>query len=255
MQRHSLLTTWLGGVVMSKIVSAHQPNFLPYLGFFEKMKKSDIFVIRDECLFSKNTDAFHHRNKIRINSHDNINDAKWDWIGVPVNDPHDYIMHVPIKTESRVKNQPWAKHLLNQIHSQYCNSEYFSKFFHGFEKIFMNGHNKLSELNKELILFIRDAFGIKTDIIVASELGLKTAHYEKSDPNKDLADICRALNADRYLSGDGGKKYLDLGIFEKSGILVEFQNYSHPIYRQNYPGFLPNMSSIDALFCIGRLPD
>ena len=66
---------------MEKIVSAHQPNFLPYLGFFDKMDKSDVFVIRDEVQFAERD--YHHRNRIRINGPRN-NEPQCKWIRVPV---------------------------------------------------------------------------------------------------------------------------------------------------------------------------
>jgi hypothetical protein len=58
-----------------------------------------------------------------------------------------------------------------------------------------------------------------------------------------------------YLSGQGGENYLDISLFEKNGIKVEFQNFTHPIYSQCYKGFIPNMSSIDALFNEGKMPE
>ena len=85
------------------ILSAHQPNFLPYLGFFNKMKQSDIFIIRDEVLYIKK--EYHNRNRIRINSHDNIKSPKSKWISVPVEDPNDFIKYAKIKKEARIKNK------------------------------------------------------------------------------------------------------------------------------------------------------
>ena len=90
---------------------------------------------------------------------------------------------------------------------------------------------------------------------MASQLNLKPEHYEKSDASEDIAKICERLNADTYLSGSGGRTYLNLEPFLKRGIKVEFQDYKHPIYQQHLPGFLPYMASIDALFCTGRMPE
>lgn len=235
------------------ILSAHQPNFLPYLGFFNKMKQSDIFIIRDEVLYIKK--EYHNRNRIRINSHDNIKSPKSKWISVPVEDPNDFIKYAKIKKEARIKNKLWNKILLNEIKSSYQNASYFKSFFPELEKIFYNSDDKLLALNMKITNFLKSAFNIKTKIILASELKLKPEYYEKSSASEDLAKICEKLNADIYLSGAGGKTYLNLEPFEKRGIEVKFQDYKHPIYRQHLPGFLPYMSSIDALFCTGRMPE
>lgn len=237
---------------MSKIISCHQPNFIPYLGFFDKMQKSDVLVIRDEVLFAKK--EFHNRNKIRISSNDNINNPKFKWISAPVVDVKDFIMHVPIRKTLEIKNVIWHKRLLNDVKSAYQRSKYFSKFFPEFEKIFDDSDEKLVDLNMKIIYFLKKAFKINTKIIMASELNLKPENYLESDASEDLAKICKRLGGDIYLSGVGGKSYLNLKPFEKEGIEVRFQDYKHPVYEQKFPNFIPYMSAIDALFCLGKLP-
>lgn len=237
---------------MSRIVSAHQPNFIPYLGFFDKMKKADIFVIRDEVLFIRK--EYHNRNRIRINSHDNLNFPNFKWISVPVYKTEDYIKHIKIKN-SPVRNRSWNEIILHEIESSYSSADLFDRFFSEIRGIFSYNYCNLLELNVKIINFLKEAFGIKTRIVLASELGLKKEHYEKSDASEDLIEICKKLNADIYLSGAGGKEYLNLEPFERKGIKVEFQEYKHPVYEQHLPGFLPNMAAIDALFCVGRMPE
>ena len=73
-------------------VSMHQPNFLPYIGFFDKIKKSDLFIIVDHCTFSKGKDNWHHRNKIRI-----FNEKGWDYLTVPVSGPVSSLSPVRLK--------------------------------------------------------------------------------------------------------------------------------------------------------------
>lgn len=238
---------------MSKISSAHQPNFLPYLGFFDKMQKSDIFIIRDEVLYVAK--EYHNRNRIRINSNDNINNPQSKWISVPVNHQDNYIKHIKIQKEQKIKNKTWHKAILHEIEASYHKAPYFKTFFPELQKIFNNQDDKLLLLNIKLINLLKSAFNIKTQIILASQLNLKPEHYEKSDASEDIARLCEALNADIYLSGPGGKTYLNLEPFEERNIQVKFQDYQHPIYRQHLPGFLPYMASIDALFCTGQMPE
>lgn len=234
-----------------KIVSAHQPNFLPYLGFFDKMKKSDIFVIRDEVQFVKK--EFHNRNRIRINGNDKDNPQS-KWVSVPVYETNGLIKDINIKKDFNHKNKNWNELILHDIKVNYNKAPFFENFFCELEKIFDNSEDSLNLLNMKIIKFLAKVFEIKTKIIIASELNLKQLKNEKSDPSQDLADICKALNCNIYLSGIGGKDYLNKNPFIKEGIKVEFQEYNHPTYKQVFNGFLPNMGAIDALFCCGKMP-
>lgn len=235
----------------SIVVSAHQPNFIPYLGFFDKMQKSNIFVIRDEVLYVKK--EFHNRNRIRINSN-KPDKPQSKWINVPVKDPKDYILHATINKNCKLKSLPWEERILRDIKVNYEKAPYFKKFFPKIEKIFDDNYDDLLSLNMKIIKFLSEFFKIKTKIVMASDLDLKPKNYEKSDASRDLAKICEVLNADVYLSGSGGKGYLDLEPFNKNKIKVDFQEYEHPVYSQVFPGFLPYMSAIDALFCCGEMP-
>lgn len=240
---------------MYEVISCHQPNFLPYLGFFEKMEKSDLFVIRDEVLFTDSD--FHHRNKIRINSNNNFQNPMLKWIGVPVDKLKDYIKNIPIKNTSMIKKRPWNEWILHEISVNYNSTRFFKDFFPELEKIFDNSDTKLINLNMKLINFLKESFGISTKIIMASDLKLRPEKYSdslNSDPSEDLINICKKLGAESYLSGTGAKSYLNLNTFEKEGIGVRFQEYRHPIYQQSFPGFITHLSAIDALFCTGKFP-
>jgi hypothetical protein len=236
---------------MSKVLSAHQPNFMPYLGFFDKMKQSDVFVIRDEVLFVK--DDYHRRNKIRINGNDNVNNPQSKWLGVPVKDPHDYLKYAEISETGQKKT--WQQQLVHEVQTNYGRAAFFPQYFSQLRQIVESSGNGLVEFNMKVIEFLSRAFGITTPIVMASSLGLKPEHYEKSNASEDLVAICKALGADVYLSGSGGRGYLDLEPFKREGIEVRFQDYQHPVYEQAFPGFLPNMSAIDALFCLGGMPE
>ena len=89
---------------------------------------------------------------------------------------------------------------------------------------------------------------IKTKLVFSSEFGFK------SKSSKKLVDIVKILDGDIYLSGTMGDNYLDVNLFEEKGIVIKYQDFVHPVYRQCYDGFIPNMSAIDALFNVGMLP-
>ncbi len=221
------------------IVSIHQPNYLPYLGFFDKMKKSDTLVIYDDAQFSKSD--FHHRNKIRIFH-------GWKWLSVPVIKKPIPIKDIEINNDLKMKNLYWFDEHFELIRDNYKKSPYYFNYEEEIRKIYSGEFKNLLDLNLSLINFMKNTFGINTKLILSSELGFTSKATQK------IIDIVEAIGGDTYLSGSGGKNYLDLTLFEKSRINVNFQDFKHPIYKQSYEGFIPNMSAIDALFNVGKFP-
>ena len=222
------------------IVSIHQPNYLPYLGFFDKMSKSDIFVIYDDAQFNK--EDFQHRNRIRIYH-------GWKYLTVPVEKKHIPIRDVRIRNELMIKGITWQETHFKEIRDNYKDTPYYTSYEDHLEATYTDKYDKLIDLNMNLIHFLKDAFGIRIKIIFASELGFTSRSTER------LVDITEALGGDVYLSGPRGHNYLDASLFECRGINVEFQDFKYLVYKQRYDGFIPNMSAIDALFNTGELPE
>lgn len=214
-------------------VAIHQPNYLPYIGFFDKMKKSDIFVIYDDSQFNKSD--FQHRNKIRIYQ-------GWKWLTVPVVEKCAPIKDIKIKNEVTKKGLKWNEVHLNQIRDNYKNAPCYNKYYKHLENIYKDEYENLIDLNMRIISFLKEAFDIRCKIIYSNEFGFTSKSTTK------LIEITETLNGDTYLSGPGGRNYLDVSHFEEKGITVEYQEFKHPIYKQQYKGFVPNMSAIDLLF-------
>lgn len=221
------------------IVAIHQPNYLPYLGFFDKMKKSDIFVIYDDAQFNKHD--FQHRNRIRI--HDG-----GKWLTVPVVKEEISLKEIKIINEPQ-KNKPhWSKLHLREIHANYAKTDFFNVYEEEIRKIYEISYDKLVDLNMNFIKFLMTALDIDVKIVYACDFELKTKSSQKN------LDLVEAVGGDMYLSGPAGRNYLDLSLFEKKGISVEFQEFKHPVYKQRYERFVPNMAAIDALFNVGKMP-
>ncbi|RCV64111.1 WbqC-like protein family protein [Methanophagales archaeon] len=222
------------------IIAIHQPNYLPYLGFFDKMTKSDIFVIYDNAQFEKGD--FQHRNRIRIYH-------GWKWLTVPVDKKTKPINEIKIKNEVATwKGVKWVDAHFKDIKDNYKDVPYYSVYEEGIRRIYERRYDKLADLNMELINFLIKAFDINVEILFSSELGFTSKSTER------LVEIVETLGGDVYLSGPKGRDYLDGSLFEKKGINVEFQDFKHPFYRQRYKGFIPNMAAIDALFNVGKMP-
>jgi hypothetical protein len=222
------------------IIAIHQPNYLPYLGFFEKMKQSDIFVIYDDAQFNK--EDFQHRNKIRIYH-------GWKYLTVPVEKKHIPIKNIRIRNEFMIKGMTWQEAHLKEIRDNYKNTPYYASYEGYLKAAYTNKYDRLIDLNMDIINFLKNAFNIETEIIFASELGFRSQSTER------LADITEVLGGDMYLSGTAGRDYLDASLFESRGINVEFQDFKHPVYKQRYDRFIQNMSAIDALFNVGKMPE
>ena len=223
------------------IVTIHQPNYLPYLGFFDKMENADIFVIHDDSQFSRQD--FHHRNRIRIRS-------GWTWLTVPVQKAEIPINEIEIKNEHRIGGKPkWPDAHFISIRNNYIKTPYYRTYEDEIKKIYEKKYTKLVDLNMELIKFLIKAFDIDIKIIYSSEFDLKSKLTQKT------LDTVETLGGDTYLSGSSGRNYLDISLFENKGVKVVFQDFKHPIYKQRYEGFVPNMAAIDALFNVGEMPE
>jgi hypothetical protein len=222
------------------IVAIHQPNYLPYLGFFDKMTKSDIFVIYDDAQFEKGD--FQHRNRIRIYH-------GWKWLTVPVERKRIPINEIRIKNEAATwKGVKWSDAHFKDIQDNYKDTPYYSVYEKEIRRTYEKTYNKLLELNMGLIIFLNKAFDIDVKIIFSSDLEFTSKSTER------LVEIVETLGGNTYLSGPKGRDYLDVSLFDKNGIKVEFQDFKHPVYKQRYEGFVPNMSAVDALFNVGEMP-
>jgi hypothetical protein len=218
-----------------KIVSIHQPNYLPWLGFFKKISSSDVFVILDDVQYTKRD--WRNRNKIRTSQGS-------QWLTVPViADSKTHLNEVKIDY-----SENWNSIHKKAIFYNYSKSKYFKEFFGFFEKIYSKKINYLLELDMEIIYYLIKCLNINTEIIFSSELKITQM---KSDRN---LEICKKLNADIYIAGAHAHEtnYLKLEDFKNNNITVDFQNFQHPAYQQCYEPFIPNMSTIDLIFNMGK---
>ena len=218
---------------MSKIVSIHQPNYIPWLGYFYKIAKSDIFVFLDDAQFS-NSGAHNYHNiktpqgKLRLK--------------IPVEYKlGDHINEVRTKDELG-----WKKDHLNKIQLNYKKAPYFEEIYNDFELLLNKKYNNLSELNTEIVKFICAKFNFKTNFVSASELNLNTSREEK------VIDICNELEATIYLSGTGAKAYQVEENFINRGLILEYYYFKTIAYNQLWnTDFLISVSIIDFLMNYG----
>lgn len=213
------------------IVSIHQPAYLPWLGYFDKIARADLFIWLDNVQFQKN--SFQNRNKI-------LTKDGPTWLTVPMR-TSGALYETPLKDVEIDNSKNWrAKHLAS-IRMNYAKAPCFGDCFPALARFYEREWRTLDLLCFEMLDYFNTLLGVVTPIRRASDMGAEGA---KSDL---VLDLCRKAGATTYLSGALGRDYLDLASFAKAGIAVEFQDYKHPTYRQTYPEFAPNLAVVDLL--------
>lgn len=214
------------------IVSIHQPAYLPWLGYFDKIMKSDVFVYLDTVQFQKN--SFQNRNKIRTSN-------STVWLTVPVITKN-ILYTTPLHKLPIDNKQNWRKKHLNTIRMNYSKAPYSDRVFPFLEECYSREWVSLSDICFYMLTHFLEQLEIKNKVIKASDL-----RPFESQKSALLLDICKEFNATTYLSGSVGRNYLDTEIFSKNNVDIVFQDYQHPVYYQVYKGFEPNMPIIDLI--------
>ena len=216
------------------IVAIHQPEYLPWLGFFKKMMNSELFVFLDDAQFRKK--GWQNRNRIRTKNGTAL-------LSIPVH-AHSYPNINEITIDN---NKNWSKRHKKSILYNYARAPYFEEFKDFIESVFEKKFEYLIDLNTEIIKFIMNELEIKPKIVFSSELKISKKGSDR------VLDICKTVGADSYITGTvWAQSHLRIEEFKKSNIHVEFQKFRHPIYRQFHGKFVPEMSIIDLLFNEGR---
>lgn len=214
-------------------IAIHQPQFMPWLGYFDKLDKADVFVLLDNVQFKKNE----YQNRNRIKTHD-----QWIWLSVPVSfNFGDLVSGVRINNQ-----QDWRRKHLQTLLTYYGKAPFYRDHLPAFAELYADTGDSLADLNMATIELIRKIFAIDTKIVRASDIpGLS------EEPTARLLDICRHFKADTYLAGAGGKGYMECEKFKDAGLKLLFQNFVHPEYTQINGPFVPYMSAIDYIFNTG----
>lgn len=220
---------------MKKTVVIHQPDFIPYLGFFHRLLQADLFVILDDVQFSKS--GWHHRDQIKVS----YGDKKiWLTLSIKKAPTNTNINKIILAMQQKEKQK-----LLNKIISNYSKSEYFKEIEPYISDMILNQSVNLAEYNFYIIKKLIAIFDIDIPILIASKLN------HKGKGNNMNIDILQKVDATHYLSGIGAKDYHNNLLFEEVNIDVVWQEFTHPIYTQLYGEFIPYLSSIDLLFNCG----
>ena len=222
------------------IVAAHQPHYMPWLGYLDKVAKADLFVVMDDLQYEAQN--FQNRNRAKLNSGPG-------WLTVPLERgaQSDRICDKRIHNGGSPKEH-WQKKTWTTLKIHYGRAPHFDRYAADLELLFTRRWDHLIDLDLHILELARGWLDITTPIRRSSELSLAGQKTSR------IIDMCRKVGAGVYLSGRGGStSYLDLPAFEEAGITLAWQSFEHPVYPQRYPdlGFVPNLCFLDLLLNCG----
>lgn len=211
----------------------HQPDFVPYLGFFQRFLNADFFISLDHVQFVNGSSrAWTHRDKIKT-----AQGEKWLTISVKKASRDTAINQVELSKEI-----DWRKGNLCLIEQNYRKAPFFSDLMPEIERLYTAPHHLLRDFNMAFIEMLMDMLDVRLPWVYSSSLN------PQGSKNELLVDLLKKVSATHYLSGIGAKDYFDSKPFAEAGIEVVWQNFSHPMYSQQFGDFIPYMSTLDLLF-------
>jgi len=218
------------------IVGIHQPHYLPWLRYVEKIARSDVFVLLDDVQFTKN--GWQNRTRIK-------NAQGWMYLTIPVLDAFGKpINEVAINNQQRWRAKHWQA-----LQTNYARAPYFERYRELLRPLYDQAWESLCECSIHALRVLLPAIGIHTPLVRSSELGAAGSGTER------VIELCRTLGATAYLTGDyAATNHLDVATFASSGIDVQPQRWQAPVYRQQFPAvpFIPDLSIVDLLFNEGE---
>lgn len=218
-----------------KVAVIHQPDFLPYLGFFHRLLHADVFVLLDHVQFVTNgRNSWTHRDKIKT-----AKGERWLTVGV-----RKVSLGTPIN-QVMLADTGWRSENLNLLKENYRNAPYYPEIFPRLERLYATPCERLVEFNVALIQLLMDWFQLEIPVLYSSNLD------PTGQKNELLVGLLGKIGASDYLSGIGARSYFSPEPYESAEIAVRWQEFNHPLYPQQFGEFVPYLSSIDAFFNCG----
>jgi hypothetical protein len=222
------------------IIAAHQPSYLPWLGYLDKIARVDRFIVMDDLQYEAQN--FQNRNRVKL--------AQGPaWLTVPVlrGPQTDRVVDKRIDNTGGLKHH-WQRKTLRTLQIHYGAAPHFDRYASDLEDIFTRRWHWLVDLDLHILDLARRWFGITTPILRSSTLGLRGNKTDR------IVALCEAMGATTYLSGRGGStEYLDVDVLARAGVTVAWQDFAHPIYPQRYPGlgFVSHLAFLDRILNCG----
>ena len=220
---------------MSRVLAAHQPNFLPWLGLFHKVGQADVWVLADDVQYSRG--SLTNRNRIRTVS-------GWQWLTVPVltrGRGQQRICDVQIQPDG-----DWRRKHCQALRWHYGHAPFFDAYAPAIEDLYASAWTQLIDLNVALLRHLLQLLDLEVEVRFSSQMDLRNKRTLR------LVDMTKLCDCQVYLAGGGASKaYLDVEAFAAAGMECRFTPFEHPVYPQCHAGFVAEMSVLDLLFNCG----
>jgi WbqC-like protein family len=211
----------------------HQPQYLPYPGFFHKLTLADALIVMDDVQYDK---RFTNRNKI-------LAPQGPIWLTVPIDKSDKFGRNMDVKVNNSLS---WREEHWKRMSYSYRNAKWFDSYSGFFEELYGSEYEFLCDLDMDITKRLMGWLGVHPKVFRESELNVRGNGTER------LVNACKAVGADTYVSGRGGKNYMDEKMFAESGISLIYQSYMAKPYPQRFSTrFVPDLSVADMLFNVG----
>jgi len=220
---------------MPKCVAIHQPNFFPWLGYFDKIRRSDCFIFLDDAQFPKTGGTWTNRVKIAMQG-----EAKWLTAPIERN-----FSGVRLVKEMRFSARPWRQDVLRSLEAAYRKARYYQEAMAILTPLVTYGEDAVAEYNIHTITQLCSHFGLATPLLRSSGLGIDAHGTER------LIALTQKAGGGNYLCGGGADGYQDDAAFAEAGLTLTYQHFTPTPYPQGDNAFIPGLSVIDMLMHLG----
>lgn len=217
----------------------HQPNFFPWLGYFDKIARADIFILLDDAQYQKTGGTWTNRVQIRAGD-------RALWLTAPVDRSYSGTKAIN-EIQFSPREAEWREKALKTIQQNYSKTKYYGEIAPELELLLAYETDSLCSYNVNAILGICKLLRLPTSKLrVSSDLNVKETATER------LVALSKTVGANTYMCGGGADGYQQDPQFEAAGLRLEYQNFKHPVYAQHRGGvFVPGLSIIDSLMNCG----
>lgn len=214
-----------------------QPSYIPWRGYFDQIRRADLFIFYDDIQYDKH--GWRNRNQIKTHQGN-------QWLTIPVH-TKGVTQGVPIKDVRIDWSKPWAKSHLKSLTISYSKAPHFKGYLPLLEEIYQRRDEFLAD------------FTIETSIVLARELGFTSTRFMRSSELSSIEgqktdrviNVLKQVGATHYICGPSASSYMEPEKFSKADITFEYMEYSFPEYPQLYPPYDPYVSILDLMFMTG----
>lgn len=220
------------------IVAIHQPNFFPWLGYFDKIARSDVFIFLDHVQLQKTGGTWSNRVKL-------LQGGEARWVTAPILRKFHGVLAIR-DMEFRL-DDIWREKFIKSLIANYARTPHFRAVLNFLEPLILNPERNIARYNGTVIKSIAQHLGFTGD-----KFRWSSDVRGEGQASEMLVSLTRIVGGDAYMCGGGATGYQEDAAFSAAGIGLIYQNFEHPVYPQiGAKEFAPGLSIIDALMNIG----